>query len=170
MIEGSVIDGSDLESPSLNVCILSVCFRCRPEGWKGPDEDRPGVLLAEAIEQEADRRGLTVNVLRDVRCMSQCKRACVVAFSGTDKFTYLFGDLDPLRHAADILDAFQLYASREDGFLERFERPDVMRDGILGRVPPLMLAAKQVEPRPRRAKHPLTGDRANTAPSLSPTL
>lgn len=129
---------------------LSICFRCRPEGWKGEDADRPGVLLAEAIEAEAARRGLTLDVLRDVRCMSQCKRACVVAFSGEDKFTYLFGDLDPARHAADVLDAFALYADRPDGFIERFERPEVMRDGILGRVPPLMPSAKQVEQRPVR--------------------
>jgi predicted metal-binding protein len=170
VIEGSITDGTGLALQSSSACVLSVCFRCRPEGWKGPDEDRPGVQLAEAIEQEAGRRGLTLDGLRDVRCMSQCKRACVVAFSGQDKFTYLFGDLDPSRHAADILDAFALYASREDGFLERFERPDVMRDGILGRVPPLMPAAKQVEPRPPRTKPPLTRDRADIAPSLSPAL
>jgi predicted metal-binding protein len=151
-------------------CVLSVCFRCRPPEWKGLDEDRPGVRLAEAIEHEAGRRGLAPDLLRDVRCMSQCKRACVVAFSGRDRFTYLFGDLDPSRHAADILDAFALYALREDGFLERFERPDVMQNGILGRVPPLMPEAKQVEPRPLRAKHPLTGDRVHTLPCSSPTL
>ena len=137
-------------------CRLSVCFRCRLEGWKGADADRPGVLLAAAIEAEAARRGLDLQVLRDVRCMSQCKRACVVAFSGQDKFTYLFGDLDPERHAADILDAFALYAARHDGFLERFERPQVMRDGILGRIPPLTPTARHVEQRP-----------VHTAPSLT---
>jgi predicted metal-binding protein len=163
------MDDHNEMSESIHGCILSVCFRCRPPEWKGADEERPGVALAGAIECEALRRGVPLNLLRDVRCMSQCKRACVVAFSGQDKFTYLFGDLDPSRHAADILDAFALYASRDDGFLERFERPDVMRDGILGRVPPLMPAAKQVEPRPQRARHTLTGDRAHTARPLSPT-
>ena len=142
---------------ALSQCCLSVCFRCRLEGWKGADADRPGVLLAAAIEAEAARRGLDLQVLRDVRCMSQCKRACVVAFSGQDKFTYLFGDLDPERHAADILDAFALYAARDDGFLERFERPEVMRDGILGRIPPLVPSAKQVEHRPDRAAPLLLG-------------
>jgi predicted metal-binding protein len=160
--------GLELRSQGANV--LSVCFRCRPEDWKGSDEDRPGALLADAIEHEAKRRGLALNVLRDVRCMSQCKRACVVAFSGRDKFTYLFGDLAPALHAGDILDAFELYVSRADGFKERFERPEVMRAGVLGRVPPLVPKAKQVEPRPLRAKHSITGDCAPALPSLSPSL
>ncbi|MCO4052773.1 MAG: DUF1636 domain-containing protein [Bosea sp.] len=136
------------EAIGLSRGVLSVCFRCRPEGWKGEDTERPGVRLAEAIEAEAQKRGLDLTLLRDVRCMSQCKRPCVIAFSGQGKFTYVFGDLDPECHASDILDAFELYASRADGFMERFERPEVMRAGVLGRVPPLGDAARLVEPRP----------------------
>ncbi len=56
---------------------------------------RPGAFLADAIEAEALRIGLDLTLLRDVRCMSQRKRPCVVAFSHAQKFTYLFGDLDP---------------------------------------------------------------------------
>lgn len=130
-------------------CILSVCFRCRPPEWQGGSDDRrPGAELADAIEREAHARGLDMEILRDVRCMSQCKRPCVVAFSGEERFTYLFGDLDPARDAAAVLDAFALYSARPDGFIERFERPEVMRDGILGRVPPLVAGARQVESRP----------------------
>ncbi len=127
---------------------LSVCFRCKPEGWRGEDDSRPGVALADAIEQEARRRGLDLDLLRDVRCMSQCKRPCVVAFSGEGRFTYLFGDLDPQRDAPAVLDAFRLYAERPDGFMERFERPEALQAGILGRVPPLAPLARRVEPRP----------------------
>jgi predicted metal-binding protein len=128
---------------------LSVCFRCKPEGWPGDaDARRPGADLADAIEAEATRRGIDLEVLRDVRCMSQCKRPCVVAFSGEGRFTYLFGDLDPERDALAVLDAFTLYAKRTDGFMERFERPEALQAGILGRVPPLIPSARQVERRP----------------------
>jgi predicted metal-binding protein len=48
-----------------------------------------------------------------------------------------------------VLDAFALYAERTDGFMERFERPEVLQAGILGRVPPLTTGARQVEARPR---------------------
>lgn len=130
-----------------NAC-LSICFRCKPEGWSGHDDRRPGASLADAIKAEASRRGIDIALLRDVRCMSQCKRPCVVAFSGEDRFTYLFGDLDPARDAAAVLEAFALYAARPDGLMERFERPEALQAGILGRVPPLLPEARQVEPRP----------------------
>lgn len=128
---------------------LSICFRCRPENWSGEAEARrPGAELADAIEAEALQRGIDLAVLRDIRCMSQCKRPCVVAFSGEGRFTYLFGDLDSARDAPAVLDAFALYCARADGFMERFERPEVLQAGILGRVPPLTAGARQVERRP----------------------
>jgi predicted metal-binding protein len=134
--------------PGREAC-LSVCFRCKPEGWPGDaDARRPGAELADTIEAEAMRRGINLAVLRDVRCMSQCKRPCVVAFSGEGRFTYLFGDLDPARDAAAILDTFALYCARPDGFMERFDRPAALQAGILGRVPPLTASARQVERRP----------------------
>jgi len=134
--------------PAQDAC-LSICFRCKPEGWPGEaDARRPGAHFADAIEAEATRRGIDLEVFRDVRCMSQCKRPCVVAFSGEGRFTYLFGDLDPARDAAAVLEAFALYRTRPDGFMERFERPEVLQAGILGRVPPLTAGARQVEQRP----------------------
>jgi predicted metal-binding protein len=133
--------------PAWEAC-LSVCFRCKPEGRPGDAEARrPGADLADAIEAEATRRGISLEVLRDVRCMSQCKRPCVVAFSGDGRFTYLFGDLDPKRDAPAVLDAFTLYAERTDGFMARFERPNALQAGILGRVPPIAPGARQVEHR-----------------------
>jgi predicted metal-binding protein len=137
--------------PAASAC-LSICFRCKPEGWSGDaDARRPGADLADAIEAEAQKLGVDVAVLRDVRCMSQCKRPCVVAFSGEGRFTYLFGDLDPARDAAAVLDAFALYMARPDGFMERFERPEALKAGILGRLPPLLPGARQVEPRPEKS-------------------
>jgi predicted metal-binding protein len=121
-----------------------VCFRCKPEGWRGDDTARPGLELAEAVSVEAARRGIDLGRLRDVRCMSQCRRPCVIAFSGDGRFTYLFGDLTA-QHASAVLDAFVLYCSKPDGFMERFERPEALRAGILGRVPPVVHGARQVE-------------------------
>jgi predicted metal-binding protein len=132
---------------------ISVCFRCKPAFWRGCDADRPGAWLATAIEAEARRRGISLDILRDVRCMSQCRRPCVIAFSHPRKFTYLFGDLDPARDAAAVLDAFAIYAARTDGFMERFERPEALREGILGRVPPLLPCARQVERRAQADHH-----------------
>ena len=123
---------------------LSVCMRCKPAGWTGDDGHRPGQLLADEVAAEIARRGLSIR-MREIRCMSQCKRPCVVAFSGRDRFTWLFGDLDPAADAAAVVDAFLLYRSRPLGFMERAERPERLQAGVLGRIPPLLCDTPLVE-------------------------
>ena len=117
---------------------LDVCNRCRPPGWEGPLEDRPGRKFAQAIDAELAKRGLDATIARrDIYCQSQCTRACTVAFAGGAKrFTFLFGDLDPAKHVGDVIDAFLMYREREDGFLDRKERPEPLRAGILARIAP----------------------------------
>ena len=117
---------------------VSVCTRCRPQDWSETvDHERPGAELASALQQSLADADLPQPLnLRRVRCISQCLRPCVVAFSHRDRFTYLFGDLDPARHVDDIHLAVRTWLSRSDGFMERKERPPSMRSGILGRIPP----------------------------------
>lgn len=116
--------------------ILDVCVLCRASDWSQSDGARPGAILAEQIDRALAARAMPGAVRRNLRCISQCKRPCAVAFSAPGRFTYLFGDLVALRDAAAVVDAFALYAARSDGFMERFERPEALRAGILARVPP----------------------------------
>ena len=122
--------------PSVSAC-LSVCFRCKPADWSGSDDARPGAALAAGLAGLIASRGSDGVAMREIRCLSQCKRPCVVAFSGEGRFTYLFGDLDPIRDVHAVLDAFALYLASPEGFMERRDRPEALRAGILGRVPPL---------------------------------
>lgn len=138
--------------------ILSICLRCR-DGREGSDTDRDrrgGRRLAQAVadafpDSMASRRGIR---LRGVICMSNCKRPCIVALSAPGRFTYLFGDLDPTLHAGDVLAVAAAYAEAEGGFLPRPARPEVLRAGILGRIPPLGLEGDLVEPLSPTPRHP----------------
>lgn len=129
---------------------LSICLRCR-DGREARDTDlelRGGRRLARAVAglfdaSAAARCGIA---LRGVHCMSQCKRPCVIALSGPGRFSYLFGDLDPAVHAPDVLAVAAAFAGAPDGFLPRAERPEILRAGILGRIPPLTFAGDLVEP------------------------
>jgi predicted metal-binding protein len=78
--------------------------------------------------------------------MSQCKRPCTIALSAPGRFTYLFGDLDPETHAADVLAVAVSYSNSETGFLTRPARPEVLRAGILGRIPPENHESDLIEP------------------------
>ncbi|MEM9812955.1 MAG: DUF1636 domain-containing protein [Pseudomonadota bacterium] len=117
--------------------ILSICLTCR-DGREGSETDsRGGTRLAEAILARLDGSS-TEFQLRGVRCMSQCKRACVATLTATDRFSYVFGDLDPEtpEHSDALLALPALYLAAPEGFLRRDERPEPLRARILGRLPP----------------------------------
>lgn len=100
----------------MTIATLSVCMRCKPAGWMGDEERRPGLKLAERVVAELARAPLAEPVaLRTIRCMSQCKRPCVAA----------------------VVETLRLYVAKPDGFMERAKRPHALRAGVLGRVPPL---------------------------------
>lgn len=122
---------------AMAVPTLSICLTCR-DGREGDRGDiRGGARLAEAV-CAANWRGCPVQ-LRGVRCMSQCKRFCVVSLTAHDAFTYLFGDLDPddRTHVQAIHDLIPLYRAAPEGFLGRDARPEPLRASILGRLPPV---------------------------------
>lgn len=127
---------------------LSVCTRCRQPGFVGPDDQRPGYVLAKTIHARfCDSAAAQLGVsLRGVRCMSQCKRPCAVALSGASKYTLVFGDLDPRTDAEAILQLARQYAATPDGLVMRPDRPEPLRAGILGRIPPLGLDGDPIDP------------------------
>ena len=129
------------------VC-LSVCTRCRPPDFVGRDEERPGYRLAGALKRRAQNERDVPHVIttRGVRCMSQCKRPCVIALSAPAKFTLLFGDLDVRSDADAVMALACQYAQSADGLVPRSERPAPLRAGILGRIPPLDYAAELIDP------------------------
>ena len=116
--------------------LLSICTRCR-DGREHIYETRGGTRLAEKFMKYVDKH--TSLALRGVHCMSQCKRPCVVSFTGSERFTYSFGDLDP--ECPSVVRALQefaeLFQNAPEGFVLRSDRPKVLRAGILGRYPPI---------------------------------
>ncbi|MBV9076191.1 MAG: DUF1636 domain-containing protein [Methylobacteriaceae bacterium] len=109
--------------------VMSVCVTCRRDG----EAERVGERLFAALQAA----GGPAVAVRPVQCLSVCKRACTVALSGPGRYTYLFGDLDPDRDVAALLEGARLHAEAEHGFLLWRERPEALRRGTVARVPPL---------------------------------
>ena len=124
---------------------LSICLRCRDGRESARADVRGGARLADAVCDLVARRGCDAD-LRGVRCMSQCKRSCVVSLTAPGSFTYIFGDLDPEApdHAQAILDLIPLYRSAPEGFVARDTRPAPLRGSILGRLPPIGTSSELV--------------------------
>ena len=115
--------------------ILSVCISCR-DNRENKYKLRGGNRFSRMLQKSIRKNNL---VLREVKCMSQCKRACIVSLTAQDSFTYIFGDVDPnqTKYAQELLELVSIYSKANEGFMRRRDRPDLFRSNILGRLPPI---------------------------------
>lgn len=118
--------------------VLSICLTCR-DGREDEHGTRGGARLAQHVSTCMAKQTVSKMQIRGVRCMSQCKRSCVVSLADHNKFSYVFGDLDPQdgTHVQAIFELVSSYKNATEGFLERKERPNALQANILGRFPPL---------------------------------
>jgi predicted metal-binding protein len=113
--------------------VLYVCTTCRRAG-DDPDGPRAGARLLAALRGQAgDAPDLRIE---PVECLSVCKRPCTVAVASEDRWTYVYGDLDPAASAAVILSGLAAYAATADGIVPWRERPAAFRTGVVARIPP----------------------------------
>ena len=112
--------------------VLYVCTTCRMEG-DAPDGPRAGARLLDALRALPAPDGVTIEA---VECLSVCKRPCTVAVAAEDRWTYVYGDLDPAESARIILDGVGLYAGTPDGIVPWKQRPEAFRKGVVARIPP----------------------------------
>jgi predicted metal-binding protein len=126
VIENSAADRR-LPAPTVYVCIT-----CRHPG-EGECEPRPGALLAAATAEAAE--GSDVAVIK-IRCLANCSRGLSAAVRCDGSWTYIFGSLD-ITCAPALIAGAQLLASATDGIMPWRGRPDVLKRGLVARVPPL---------------------------------
>ena len=119
----------------MNETVLSICSTCR-DGDENLKKNG-GQLLLENIIAYFKYKKLPFLKLREVRCMSQCKRSCVISFTSNNCFTYVFGDIDPKdpQYIRSLFDLLISYGKAEEGFLKRRDRPELFKSNILGRLP-----------------------------------
>jgi predicted metal-binding protein len=95
---------------------------------------RPGAAMLAALGQGPLPEGMAI---RAVECLSACSSGCAVALTGQGRWTYVYGNLDPAEHPAEILAGAAAYAATPDGLVPWRERPLVFRRNAIARVPPL---------------------------------
>jgi predicted metal-binding protein len=112
--------------------VIYVCITCKRAGE--PDtEPPPGALLAAATERAA--AGTEISVRR-LRCLANCTRGPSAAMRCDGSWTYVFGGLDPSCGAA-LVEGARLLAGAADGILPWRGRPEILKRGLIARVPPL---------------------------------
>ena len=112
--------------------MIYVCITCKRAG-DAEVEPRPGALLAEATERAADGTEVAV---RRLQCLANCTRGPSAALRCNGSWTYVFGGLD-VEHAQALIDGAKLLATASDGILPWRGRPDILKRGLIARVPPI---------------------------------
>ena len=116
---------------------VTVCTTCRKtvDGERVQEEPRPGFRLHETLQAAELPEGVR---LRGNECLSACSNGCSLALSGgPERWTYIYGRLDPEDHLNQILAGIRAYAATSDGLVPWRERPEVFRKQSIARIPPL---------------------------------
>ncbi|WP_299408728.1 DUF1636 domain-containing protein [uncultured Roseobacter sp.] len=118
---------------------ITICTSCRHEG----SACRPGYELIVRLRAAIAAAGDTVTEdfeISGVACMAGCARPCTVAYHGSRKATYLFGDIEPDADIDDLVAFARQYALLEDGWCSSVDRPGKLRKTTLARVPAAIIA------------------------------
>lgn len=125
---------------------ITVCTSCRHKGT----ECRPGYELIDKLRRAIAEAGDAVPAdfaISGVACMAGCDRPCTVAYHGTKKATYLFGDIDPDADVDALVAFARQYAYLHDGWCTSVDRPGKLRTSTLARVPAAIIAVEQTQAR-----------------------
>lgn len=123
----------DQEIEALTSTTIYVCITCR-RASDPEDAPRPGLALARATARAADGTGVTV---RQIRCLANCNRALSAAVRRDGAWTYIFGGLEADTDAGALIEGARLLARASDGLMPWRGRPEVLKRGLIARVPPI---------------------------------
>jgi predicted metal-binding protein len=118
---------------------LLICTTCRgPANASGeapdPDAERHGTRLHRALSQRDLPEGV---ILREVKCLSNCKRGCSIVLRGPDRWSYVYGNFDVDEHLDTIIQGATRYRDAADGIVPLGDRPEHFRKNCIARMPPL---------------------------------
>ena len=123
---------ADITAGAASSITIYVCVTCR--GGKPLDlVPVPGELLAASTLRAAEGTGIAV---RPVRCLANCNRGPSAAMRCNGSWTYVFGGLD-VANAEALVEGARLLAGAADGILPWRGRPDILKRGLIARVPPI---------------------------------
>jgi len=127
---------ADKDTSARTGTTVYVCVTCRKPG--DPDDaPRPGLTLAQATEEAAEGTGISVC---QIECLANCSRSLSAAVACDGAWTYVFGGLEADRDAEALIEGARLLSRAEDGLLPWRGRPDVLKKGLIARVPPINFA------------------------------
>ncbi|HEX5930689.1 MAG TPA: DUF1636 family protein [Methyloceanibacter sp.] len=133
MALSDIAEGEDQDIAAAAATTIYVCITCRRQGEPEIDPT-PGLRLARATSRAAEGTGVAV---RRVRCLANCNRGLSAAIRRDGAWTYVFGGLDPDRDAAALVEGARLFAAAREAIMPSRGRPEILKRGLIARVPPI---------------------------------
>lgn len=116
---------------------LVICKACRANSEDASNQETDGARLLHQLKELHEQWPRQDELaIETTTCLCICEKPCAIAFVGTHKPTYLFGDLHPLESAVDLLIASELYLDSEDGMVPAYQLPAQLRPRRIARIPP----------------------------------
>ena len=131
-LSGETISAEPVRPVPAGPVVVSVCVSCKAAetgAIVGPE-------MFEAVKAALGDSDAAVMV-RPVQCLSVCKRPATVAVTSPDGYTFLFGDLQTESGTAALVSFVQSYQNSDYGLVPWRERAEVLRKGMVARVPPM---------------------------------
>ncbi|WP_417412318.1 DUF1636 family protein [Hoeflea sp.] len=119
---------------------ITICISCRHTG----SDCRPGYELITRLRQAMQMANGTLGddfEVSGIACMAGCDRPCTVAYHGSIKATYLFGDIDLQKSFGDLVVFARQYVDLPDAWCSSRQRPAGLSGKTLARVPAALPAA-----------------------------
>jgi predicted metal-binding protein len=129
---GSAVDSKSPQAAKPGPVLVSICVSCRSAD--GRPSCSGGELIA-ALRTAFGPEDGDVTV-RPVQCLGVCKRQTTVAVSAPDGYTFVFGDLNAATDATALAAFVRSYRQSDYGLVPWRDRAEVLRRGLIARVPP----------------------------------
>ena len=122
--------------------VISICTTCKTQDTTA---DVVGSKLLAAVRDVVPSGDESIAV-RAVQCLGVCKRPTTAAVSGRDRYTFVFADLQPTDGAMALREFAVSYARSDYGLVPWRERAQVLRRGMIARIPPAIWSPENGEP------------------------
>ena len=112
--------------------LLLVCQTCRrTDKTKGTVP--AGALLLEKLQSTRLPDGVTV---KGVSCLSNCKKGCTIVLQAPARWTYIYGNINPVSDLEQLYTGIAAYIESNDGVVPWKERVALFRKNSIARIPP----------------------------------
>ena len=114
---------------------LFVCISCQRKDQKTKLDIPEGEHLYNKLKSQ--NISASVDIVA-VKCLAACSNGCSIALSEGDKWSYIYGEMDPHTDVSEIIIGANAYSKSIDGIVPWRERPVVFRKRTRARIPPVL--------------------------------